>query len=117
MKAWSLQLPSSQASTKETTTSDPEFVPPYRLLVLDGHDSHVTWQFVMACVNTREVLIHQAIEANRRLEYVKDILGTNDDVAKDAMLKTLLEPLETESEHMDIPESPQITNTFGNATA
>ena len=46
--------------------------------------------------------------------YVKNILGTNDGVAKDAMLKFLLEPLETESEHMDIPEYPQIANNFGN---
>ena len=65
-------------------------------------------------VNTREVLIHQAIEANRRLEYVKNTLGTKEDVAKDAMLKYLLEPLKTECEHKDIPEYPQIANSFGN---
>ena len=42
--------------------------------------------------NTREVLSRQALEANKRLEYVKNILGTKDDVAKHAMLKFLLEP-------------------------
>ena len=40
-------------ATKETTTSDRDFVPPYRLLILDGYDSHVTWQFVMACHEQR----------------------------------------------------------------
>ena len=67
--------------------------------------------------NTREVLIRQALEANKRLEYVKNILGTNDDVEKDGMLKFLLEPLETEPEHMDIPEYPQIGSISENATA
>ena len=40
-------------ATKETTASDPDFEPPYRLLILDGHDSHVTWQFFMACHEQR----------------------------------------------------------------
>ena len=37
-------------STKEVTNGTT-----YRLLVLDGHDSHVTWQFVMAC-HARRIL-------------------------------------------------------------
>lgn len=67
--------------------------------------------------NTQQVLIRQAIEANRRLEYVKNTLATNDDVAKDEMLKTLLEPLEPESEDMVIPEYPTIGSVSGNSTA
>lgn len=77
--------------------------------------AHINTHYIeKLSLNTREVLIRQANESNRRLEYVKDILGTNDDVARDAMLKSLLEPLETECEHTGIPEYPQIS---GNATA
>ena len=71
---------------------------------------------------SRQVLIRQASEANERLRYVKNILGSNDDVRKDAMLKYLLEPLEplkaedetmAETGHLDAPEYPQAGNGFG----
>ena len=70
-------------------------------------------------LNTREVLIRQANEANTRLQYVKNTLGTNDDVPKDVMLKSLLEPLQTktEPEHMDVSAPPQMDNGSGDAAA
>lgn len=70
-------------------------------------------------LNTREVLIRQANEANTRLEYVKNTLGTNGDVPKDVVLKSLLEPLqtETEPEHMDVSAPPQMANGIGDAAA
>lgn len=68
---------------------------------------------------SRKVLIRQASEANERLGYLNRILGTNADVPKDATLRYLLEPLKsedenmTETEHVDGPEYPQISNDFG----
>ena len=64
---------------------------------------------------TREALIHQANEANRRLEYVQGILASNNDVPKDAMLVSLLTPLNDESEHRSTSASSQTASGFGNA--
>ena len=66
---------------------------------------------------TREVLVRQANEANRRLEYVQKILGTNDDVPKDAMLESLLEPLKTETSRKQKSAPPQDFDGSGNASS
>lgn len=57
---------------------------------------------------TQGVLIRQANEANRRLEYVQKMLGTNDDVPKDAFLQSLLE---------GNLAPPQTANGYGNFAA
>lgn len=60
--------------------------------------------------STREVLIRQANEANRRLEYVQKNLGTNEDVPKYAMLEALFgspKP-EPDPEHKE-PSAPSQT--------
>lgn len=69
--------------------------------------------------NNREVLIRQANEANERLEYVRSVLGTNEDVPRDDLLDYLLKPLKTEDEimgetgPMDVTGYPQMASGFG----
>ena len=68
---------------------------------------------------TREVLRRQAGEANRRLEYVQRTLSTNDDVPTEAMLMSLLSPLNTQPEHINIqtPAYSQMANGLGSVVA
>ena len=66
---------------------------------------------------TREVLVRQANEANRRLEYVQKVLGTNNDVPKDAMLEFLLGPLKSETPREIFSAPPQMSNGSGNASS
>ena len=66
---------------------------------------------------TREVLVRQADAANRRLEYVQKVLGTNNDVPKDAMLDFLLGPLESETPREKFSAPPQMSNGSGNASS
>lgn len=67
---------------------------------------------------TQGVLIRQANEANRRLEYMQEMLGTNDDVPRDAMLEYLLAPLKIETSHSQVSAAPpKRVKGSGNTTA
>lgn len=66
---------------------------------------------------TQGVLIRQANEANRRLEYMQEMLGTNDDVPRDAMLEYLLAPPKIETSHNRGSAPPQMVKGSGNKTA